>query len=80
MALSKKNTKKLKQAFLKFNTKLVLTREKLRKAANRANAAHVMMISFVSCNSVGAWMIAPQYGLITAGVCSGLYGYLLGNE
>jgi hypothetical protein len=47
---------------------------------NRANAAHVCMILFVLLNSAGAWLIAPQYGLITAGVCSGMYGYLLGNE
>lgn len=47
---------------------------------NRANAAHVCMILFVLFNSTGAWLIAPQYGLITAGICSGIYGYLLGNE
>jgi hypothetical protein len=54
--------------------------EKLQKLPNRANAAHFMMVLFVSFNAVGAWLIAPQYGLITAGICSGIYGYLLGNE
>jgi hypothetical protein len=46
----------------------------------RGNAAHVLMILFVSFNTTGAWIIAPQYGLITAGVCSGIYGFLLGRE
>jgi hypothetical protein len=53
---------------------------KLRKITNRANAAHLFMVLFVLFNTIGAWIIAPQYGLITAGVCSGIYGYLLGNE
>lgn len=39
-----------------------------------------MMILFVLLNAAGAWIIAPQFGLITAGVCSGLYGFLLGRE
>lgn len=46
----------------------------------RGNAAHLLMILFVSFNTAGAWIIAPQYGLITAGVCTGMYGFLLGRE
>lgn len=80
MPTAKKEKPKLRQAFFKVKIKLASARANLRKAANRANAAHVMMICFVLFNSVGAWIIAPQYGFITAGVCSGIYGYLLGNE
>lgn len=51
-----------------------------RSKQTRPNAAHLMMILFVSFNTAGAWIIAPQYGLITAGVCTGIYGFLLGRE
>jgi hypothetical protein len=80
MATSKRDDKRRKPRLLKLRIKLALLGTKTRKAMNRANAAHIFMISFVLFNSVGAWLIAPQYGLITAGVCSGIYGYLLGNE
>ena len=51
-----------------------------KRIGTRANAAHFMMFCFVLFNSIGAWMIEPQYGLITAGICAGIYGYLLGSE
>jgi hypothetical protein len=46
----------------------------------RANAAHVLMISFVICTSAGIAIIAPPVGLVSLGVCSGLYGFLLGRD
>jgi hypothetical protein len=72
--------KRKRPRFNRLRVKLTQFGVKSRKAMNRGNAAHMFMIFFVSFNSVGAWLIAPQYGFITAGVCSGLYGYLLGNE
>lgn len=46
----------------------------------RANAAHLLMISFVICTSGGIAIIALPAGLISLGVCSGLYGFLLGRD
>lgn len=65
-------------AGVKQNASTVKT--KMGKVATRANCAHVLMLFFVSFNTIGAWIFAPQYGFITAGICSGIYGYLLGNE
>lgn len=59
------------------------TRKFLRtmsEKATRSNAAHCMMISSVILTSAGTWLISAKYGLITAGVTSGVYGYLLGSE
>jgi len=57
---------------------------KLSKILNarltRANAAHGLMASFVIFTSVGIAMIAPPIGLVSLGVCSGLYGFLLGRD
>jgi hypothetical protein len=52
----------------------------LKNRWNRANAAHVLMLSFVLSNTIGGWIISPSIGLIIFGVCSGIYGYLLGRE
>jgi hypothetical protein len=70
----------LRQLSHRIKNKIEKTKAGLRKSMNRGNAAHLFMVLFVLLNSAGAWLIAPQYGLITAGVCSGIYGYLLGNE
>ena len=52
----------------------------LRAALNRANAANVLMVSFIIFTSIGAWMIRPSLGLIVAGVSCGILGFLLGLE
>lgn len=72
--------KKQKIFFPLLKTKLVKLAQILLKPMNRGNAAHLMMVLFVSLNTVGAWMFAPKLGFITAGVCSGIYGYLLGRD
>lgn len=71
---------KTENTLLAIWSQVVKTSKVIQKVANRSNAAHIMMLLFVSLNSVGAYMIAPAYGFITAGICSGIYGYLLGRE
>jgi hypothetical protein len=46
----------------------------------RSAAANLMMLSFIIMTSVGAALITPAAGFITAGVCCGIFGYLLGSE
>ena len=46
----------------------------------RQMAAYVLMILFVSCTTVGVFLIYLPAGFITLGVCSGLYAYLLGSD
>ena len=38
------------------------------------------MLAFILLTGVGAYMILPAAGFITAGVTCGVYGYLLGSE
>jgi len=72
--------KKSNLSFFLIKAKLVKLVQTLARPMNRGNAAHLMMILFVSLNAIGAWMFAPKLGFITAGVCSGIYGYLLGRD
>jgi len=46
----------------------------------RVISANAFMLSFILLTGVGAYMILPAAGFITAGVASGLYGYLLGSD
>jgi TRAP-type C4-dicarboxylate transport system permease small subunit len=46
----------------------------------RAISADVFMLAFILLTGVGAYMILPAAGFITAGVTCGLYGYLLGSD
>lgn len=55
-------------------SKIVITR------ISRTNVAHSLMVSFVIFTSVGISMIALPVGFISLGVCSGLYGFLLGRD
>lgn len=47
---------------------------------NRTIAAYLLMGLFVLCSSVGAALIFLPAGLITLGVTSGIYAYLLGSD
>lgn len=47
---------------------------------NRRSAANFFMLSFIIFTSIGAGLITPPLGLITAGVTSGVFGFLLGLE
>lgn len=47
---------------------------------NRQFAAYALMALFVTCNTVGAFLIYPPAGFIALGVTSGLYAYLLGSD
>jgi hypothetical protein len=46
----------------------------------RALTANLLMFSFILMTSIGAFLIFPAAGFITAGVCCGVFGYLLGSE
>jgi hypothetical protein len=46
----------------------------------RALTANLMMFSFILFTSVGAALLMPAAGLITAGVACGIFGYLLGSD
>jgi len=48
--------------------------------ANRSNVANILMVSFVVLTAVGAALIFPPAGLIVAGTCCGILGFLLGLE
>lgn len=52
----------------------------LRKVTSRRSVANIMMLSFILLCAFGAGMIYPPAGFLTAGVCCGLYGFLLGSE
>lgn len=48
--------------------------------ANRSIVANILMGSFVVLTAVGAGVIFPPAGLIVAGVCCGVVGFILGIE
>lgn len=52
----------------------------LRGFLSRTIAAYILMSLFVICTSVGAAFIYPPAGLITLGVTSGIFAYLLGSD
>lgn len=47
---------------------------------NRQIAAYVLMLFFVSCTTIGVFLIYFPAGFITLGATCGLYAYLLGND
>lgn len=46
----------------------------------RPFTANAMMISFILFTSVGAALLLPAAGFITAGIACGIFGYLLGSD
>jgi hypothetical protein len=60
---------KVKKFFVKLGAKLT-----------RAFAAHCFMLTFIVLTGIGAYMILPGAGFITAGISCLLYGFLLGSE
>jgi hypothetical protein len=52
----------------------------LAKYKTREFAAYLLMLLFVTCSTVGAFLIFPPAGFITLGVTSGIYAYLLGSD
>lgn len=52
----------------------------IAQKANRPNFANLLMICFILFTGIGAGLIFPPAGLITAGVTCGIFGYLLGAE
>lgn len=53
---------------------------RLRSTPWRSITANLLMLSFIIMTSVGAAMLLPAAGFITAGICCGVFGYLLGSE
>jgi len=46
----------------------------------RSIAANTLMVSFILFTSVGAALLEPAAGFITAGISCGVFGYLLGSD
>ena len=53
---------------------------RLKARGWRASSADILMLAFILLTGLGAYMILPAAGFITAGVTCGIYGYLLGSE
>lgn len=53
---------------------------KLSRKQWRAITANCFMLTFILLTGIGAYMITPAVGFITAGVGCGLFGFLLGSE
>lgn len=53
---------------------------RLRRLPWRSIAANFFMLSFILMTSVGAGLLLPAAGFITAGIACGLFGYLLGSD
>lgn len=52
----------------------------LKIKANRGTFANILMICFIIFTSIGAGMIFLPAGWVVAGVCCGIFGFLLGSE
>jgi len=52
----------------------------LLKRASRPTIANLLMLSFILFSTIGAFLIYIPAGFITAGICCGLLGLLLGLE
>jgi len=53
---------------------------KIKTYLTRSTFANLLMVFFVVGTSVGAGLIFPPAGLVTFGITSGIFGYLLGAE
>ena len=53
-----------------------------RRLFSRKNAANLLMLSFIVLTSIGVALATSQvgWGLVVAGVTSGVFGFLLGLE
>jgi hypothetical protein len=52
----------------------------LKRLANRGTFANLFMFCFILFTSIGAGMIFLPAGWVVAGVCCGIFGFLLGLE
>lgn len=52
----------------------------LKNRANRRTFANVFMLCFIIFTSIGAGLIFLPAGWVVAGVCCGIFGFLLGLE
>lgn len=46
----------------------------------RRTFANILMLTFIGCTTIGAFLIYPPAGWITLGVTSGVVGYILGAD
>jgi ABC-type bacteriocin/lantibiotic exporter with double-glycine peptidase domain len=62
--------------------KITLTRMRLffARMKTRTVIANIMMVLFILLTSMGMFMYSPALGLVVAGVCCGIFGFLLGLE
>ncbi len=52
----------------------------IKELATRPFFANVLMVGFILFTSIGASMVSPALGFISAGVTCGILGLLLGLE
>lgn len=52
--------------------------EEIVISRRRQNFAYALMAAFICLTSTGAFLIYPPSGFIVAGICCGIYAYLLG--
>lgn len=52
----------------------------MKNLLNRSVAAHVLMAAGILLIGFGVSILSLGWGLATAGLCCGIYGYLLGAE
>lgn len=75
-------TRKERKAAKPSRIKITLTRLRVffLRLATRTVAANIMMVLFILLTSIGMFMYSPALGLVVAGVCCGIFGFLLGLE
>lgn len=76
----RKFRKTLKGASSRISLTVVIFRRWLRSKANRGTFANILMLCFIIFCSIGAGMIFFPAGWVVAGVCCGIFGFLLGSE
>lgn len=56
--------------------------EKLTQMLPRSRVVNLLMLLFIVLTSVGVALVAPSagWGLVVAGITSGIFGFLLGLE
>lgn len=75
-----KSFRALKVAARRILRPVVLAWVFIRNKANRSTFANLLMLCFIIFTSIGAGLIFLPAGWVVAGVCCGIFGFLLGAE
>jgi hypothetical protein len=76
----RKSSRALKIAARKVARPMVLAWGFIKNRANRSTFANLLMLCFIIFTSIGAGLIFLPAGWVVAGVCCGIFGFLLGSE